>query len=84
MAFKVEKIISPKCHPHNLATKGYVCDGPDDIAKLPRFKIEGTQSIDPECDIFDNEPCNYGSVATVISPFTGYKLAPSNEWKPIF
>lgn len=84
MAFKVEKIVSPKSYPHLLAVKDFVCETSADIAKLPRFGIEGTQVLNDGCDSFDNEPCNYGSGATVLSPFSGYKLSPSNQWVQIF
>lgn len=84
MAYKVEKISSPKMPPHNLAVKDYVCDSEDDISKLPKFGVEGTQVLNDGDDKVTNEPCNYGSSATVISPFSGYKLAPSNNWVKIF
>ena len=84
MAFKVEKITSPKCPLHGYAVKDYVCDTAADVALLPRFDIEGTQVLGDGMDAIDNEPCHYGSMATVLSPFTGYKLSPSNTWVQIF
>ena len=84
MAFKIERLIAPKQPPHNLATKSYICEDDSDIAKLPRYNIEGTQVLNDGNDRIDNEPCNYGSSATVISPFSGYVLSPNNTWKQLF
>lgn len=84
MAFKVEKIVSPECYPHFLAVKDYICDTEDDILLLPSFGVKGAQHLNDGSDEFDNEPCHYGSSATVLIPFCGYKLSPSNEWVQIF
>lgn len=84
MAYKVADTIAPKKPPHNYAVKDYICDSPDDINNLPRFGIEGTQLLNDGEDRETNEPCYYGSSATVAEPFSGYTLKPSNQWKQIF
>lgn len=84
MAYRVEQIVSPKCPPYDHAVKNYICDNAADIANLPRFGIVGNQTLNDGMDTMDNEPCSYGSMATVLSPFTGYKLSPSNVWVKIF
>ena len=83
MAYKSRKI-SPKGYPSAYAIKDFICDTPDDIPKLPKFGIEGTQMLNDGEDYATNEPVYYGSSATVIEPYTGYVLSPSNEWKQIF
>lgn len=84
MAYRVSTIISPKDAPRNLAVKDYVCDTAADISLLPRVGIEGTQVLGDGSDVYENEPCDYGSTATVAEPFSGYILPPSNEWKQVF
>lgn len=56
----------------------YICTSPDDIAKLPRRNIPGTQE---SCDV-DNEPCVYGSTALVCTGTTTevYILNADNQW----
>lgn len=84
MAFKVEKITAPKKAPHWFAGKSYICDTPDDINNLPKFNVKGNQQLNDGEDAETNEPCYYGSSATVAEPFSGYTLNASNEWKKIF
>lgn len=83
MAYK-SKIISPKGHPSPYAIKDFICDTPDDVEKLPKFGIEGTQQLNDGEDYVTNEPVYYNSSATVVEPYSGYVLAPSNNWKQIF
>ena len=84
MAFKVEKITAAKRAPHWFAVKSYICDTQDDITKLPKFNVNGNQKLNDGEDRDTNEPCYYGSSATVIEPYNGYVLNASNVWKQIF
>lgn len=85
MAYRAFKVDSAKRPPLNFAVKSYVCDTPDDIKNLPRFNVKGNQVLDDGDDNnFHNEPCDYGSSATVGTPFSGYTLFPNNEWIQIF
>jgi hypothetical protein len=84
MAYRFVKLISPAHPPINLPGKSYICDTPDDIQNLPRFKIEGTQILTEDDDPTTNKPCNYASEAIVTSPFSGYMLNASNTWVQIF
>lgn len=84
MAYKVEKIDAPKDGLHKFAVKSYICDTPDDINNLPKFNVEGTQILNDGDDKETNEPCDYGSSATVAEPYSGYILPPANNWKKIF
>lgn len=69
-------------HPTLSNIKKFLCTTADEIAKLPRVNIEGT--LDTDLDPNINEPCSYESTATVAIPFSGYLLAPNNEWVQIF
>ena len=62
--------------------KGFLCKTTDDVKKLPKVDTPGTLDID--LDPYINEPCAYGSTATVVTPFSGYILDPSNEWTKVF
>ena len=63
----------------------YLCSSDDDIAKLPRFGVEGTQEVLTEDDMLANEPCMYGSTAIVLGSDGGivYILGPDNVWSRI-
>lgn len=84
MAYKVVKTLRPRDGSKNLNVKEYICDTPDDVQKLPRHDIEGTQILNDGDDLANNEPCDYGSSATVGTPFSGYTLYPNNQWKKDF
>lgn len=84
MAFKFKNLIAPNQGPHYRNVKAYICDTPDDINKLPRVGVKGTQVLNDGEDDIDNAECNYGSEATVVSPFGGFVLNASNQWKQIF
>lgn len=60
----------------------FLCSSLDDIPKLPRYDIPGTQ----DGDAFDNTPCGYRSVAMVcdgVNPTELYILNPENNWVKI-
>ena len=59
--------------------KTYDCTSVDDIAKLPRRNIPGTQVLNDGRDVENNAPCSYGSIAFVKGGGT-YKLWPDNQW----
>ena len=84
MAYKLEKLISPAHYISHRCVKAYVCDTEDDVDNLPKVGVAGTQILNDGEDYFNNEECNYGSEATVVEPFSGYKLNASNEWKKVF
>ena len=75
-------ITSVNGHPTLTNIKKFLCTSVDDVKKLPRVNIEGT--LDTDLDPNINEPCSYESTATVANPFSGYMLAPNNEWVKIF
>lgn len=75
MAFKIMKING---QPNSVETKEFICSSADDIAKLPRYGIRGTQEI--ENDTVSNNPCAIGSTAIVCSTSDVYILAPNNTW----
>ena len=58
----------------------YTCTSEDDIAKLPRFGIRGTQT---GCMDKENDPCGYGSEATVSTTSSTklFHLNALNEWQ---
>ena len=62
----------------------YLCSSVDDISKLPRFGVKGTQEITDYEEEFLNDPCMYGSTALVIDPSLEtsklYILGPDNNW----
>ena len=62
----------------------YLCSSDDDIAKLPRFGVEGTQEVVTEDDMLTIAPCMYGSTALVIDPALDtsklYILGADNSW----
>ena len=61
------------------AIKTFDCTSSDDIQKLPRYGIRGTQELNDGRDTENNAPCNYGSIAFVKGGGT-YKLWPDNQW----
>lgn len=69
-------------HPVSNKKKVFLLDTADEILRLPRVGVEGT--LDAKVDPDVNEPCSYGSEATVVDPFGGYILSPSNVWKQVF
>ena len=60
----------------------YSCTSEDDIAKLPRFGIRGTQS---NCLDKENDPCGYDSKAILYTDSSTklYVLRVTNEWKEV-
>lgn len=63
-------------------TKEFICQNTDDIAKLPRYGIQGTQEL--ENDTVSNQPCAIGSKAIVCSTSDVYILSPDNTWVKLF
>ena len=57
----------------------YLCTSEDDIQKLPKYNIEGTQQLNDGKDKFNNAPCGYHSTA-VVKGGNIYMLFPDNEW----
>lgn len=57
----------------------YTCTSEEDVPKLPRFGIRGTQT---DCPDKENDPCGYGSEAIVYtdSNTIPYTLNAINEW----
>ena len=78
--FKIVKIHNHTNVPGRLVE--YTCTSEDDIPKLPRFGIRGTQT---DCMEKENDPCGYGSIAVVYtdSNTKAYTLRADNEWKPV-
>lgn len=66
-------------HPVHSNKKSFVCQSVDDIGKLPRCGIEGTQDVTDDPTI--NEPCAIGSDA-IVKTGEVYILWPDNEWGP--
>ena len=60
-------------HPVSSDLKEFVCQSVDDISKLPKKGISGTQETG------DNEPCAIGSMA-LVSTGEIFVLFPNNEW----
>ena len=77
MAFKL--IDSDNRSIFQLPIKKYDCTDHDDIRKLPRFNIPGTQVLNDGHDQIDNSPCGYGSTA-LVKDGSVYRLFPDNEW----
>ena len=75
MAYKITSING---QPRSHNTREFLCSTEDDIAKLPRYKIAGTQEL--ENDTISNDPCGIGSTALVCSTSDVYILTPDNEW----
>lgn len=78
MAFKITKING---QPNSVDTKEYICQSENDIKKLPRYGIRGTQ--EEKNDTVSNNPCAIGSTAIVCGANVStkvYILAPDNEW----
>lgn len=75
MAFKITKING---QPNSVETREFICQTEDDIAKLPRYGIHGTQ--DDINDTVSNNPCAIGSTALVCTTANVYILAPDNSW----
>lgn len=75
MAFKITKINDRS---NSIDTKEFLCQTPDDVLKLPRNGINGTQDLID--DTVSNAPCAIGSTALVCSTAKVYILAPDNTW----
>lgn len=75
MAFKRFK---KSMHPDVNGINEYICSSQDDIAKLPKFNVKGTQAGTD----FDNVPCGISSTAMVCDGVatTVYILNPENNW----
>lgn len=58
--------------------KKFICQDESDIAKLPRYGIDGIQ--EPESDTVSSKSCAIGSTAFVCSTSNTYVLAPNNTW----
>lgn len=58
--------------------KSYLLTSEDDVAKLPRFEINGSQGQNPT----DDEPCNFGSTALLVTGADTkvFMLMPDNQW----
>ena len=66
-------------HPEKNGICEYLCSSLDDINKLPKYNVEGTQ----EGDAFHNVPCGYRSMAMVcdgVNETAFYILNPENNW----
>ena len=66
--------------------KEFICTSADDLAKLPKFGIKGTQVDDSyNYNEHDNESVMYGSIAMVCDGATSemYILTPDNNWTKI-
>jgi hypothetical protein len=77
MAFK---IIGVNGGANSYLQKEYLLTNAEDVSKLPRIGIEGTQEI---CnDTVTNYPCAVGSTALVVTGAVteAYILTPDNEW----
>ena len=61
--------------------KKFICQDESDIAKLPRYGINGVQESDK--DTVSNKSCAIGSTAFVCSTSNNYILAPNNTWTKI-
>lgn len=77
MAFRVYEVNG---HPVRYNKKSFTCMTEDDISKLPRVGIPGTQVLTEEDEPDANDPVSYGSTVMVASPFCVYHLAANNEW----
>ena len=77
MAFKITGINGK---PNSYSQKEYLVTNADDINKLPRVGIRGTQEA--ENDTVVNEPCAVGSTALLVTGIVteAYILTPNNEW----
>lgn len=64
------------------AIKSYDCTSVDDVDKLPRYGICGTQILNDGRDEQNNAPCGLGSTA-LIKGGGVYKLWPDNQWDKI-
>lgn len=69
-------------HIFRSAIKTYDCTSDDDINKLPKYGIVGTQVLNDGHDNINNAPCGYGSIA-IVKGGNVYKLFPDNEWFPL-
>lgn len=60
----------------------YSCTSEDDIPKLPRFGIRGTQN---DCLDKENNPCGYDSKAILYTDTSTklFVLRVTNEWKEV-
>lgn len=78
MSFIINNVTN---HPRPLSgsKKVFICTSVDDIAKLPRYGIKGTQT---GCADVHNKPCDYGSTA-IVKTGEVYMLWPDNEWSPM-
>ncbi len=77
MAFK---IIGANGKPNSYLQKEYLLTNAEDVSKLPRVGIKGTQE---SCDdTVTNDPCAVGSTALVVTGAVteAYILTPDNEW----
>ena len=74
------KIIGANGNPNSYLQKEYLLTNAEDVNKLPRVGIKGTQEI---CnDTVTNDPCAVGSMALVVTGTVteAYILTPDNEW----
>lgn len=66
-------------HPSENGVNEYLCTSEEDITKLPKYGIKGTQQLNDGKDDFNNTPCGYHSTA-VVKGGNVYMLFPDNEW----
>ena len=74
------KIIGVNGGSNSYSQKEYLLTNAEDINKLPRVGIEGTQET---CsDTVTNDPCAVGSTALLVTGAVTevYILTPDNEW----
>jgi len=76
------KIIAINGQINSSDLKEFICQDENDITKLPRYGINGTQ--ESEYDTVSNQPCAIGSKAIVCSTSNVYILSPDNAWVKLF
>lgn len=74
------KITEINGKPNSYSKKSFLLTSPDDLDKLPKVGVKGTQNS-PDDSVVD-EPCAVGSEALLV--YNGltevYILTPDNEW----
>ena len=77
MAFK---IIGVNGGANSYSQKEYLLTNADDINKLPRVGVQGSQEV--KNDTVTNDPCAVGSIALLVTGTVTevYILTPNNEW----
>ena len=77
------KIIGVNGQSNYYSQKEYLLTNAEDVKKLPRSGIKGTQEI--YNDTVTNDPCAVGSTALLVTGTVTevYILTPNNEWVKI-